>query len=136
MSSDRVVHSRRQCAGRPSRCRIAGICRMDLLRNVFTLRGGPCRVRSIAKGVLVSLSAQNFTVTVDGTAFDMQGREGVFAAVSDWMYLPVGSQVAIAGTSGEVAIVTARASQAFPVHYGSADSVAVEVRGAGRATRR
>ena len=39
---------------------------------------------------------------------DMQGREGVFAAVSDWMYLPVGLQVAIAGTSGEVAIVTAR----------------------------
>jgi 5-deoxy-glucuronate isomerase len=85
---------------------------------VFTLRAGDPAEFTLngEEGVLVSLSAQNFTVTVDGTAFDMQGRDGVFAAVSDWMYLPVGSQVAIAGTSGEVAIVTARASQAFPVH--------------------
>ena len=104
---------------------------------VFMLRAGDPAEFTLdgEEGVLVSLSAQNFTVTVDGVAFDMQGREGVFAAVSDWMYLPVGSQVAITGNSGEVAIVTARASQAFPVHYGSADSVAVEVRGAGRATR-
>ena len=65
---------------------------------VFTLQAGDPAEFTLdgEEGVLVSLSAQNFSVTVDGTTFDMQGREGVFAAVSDWMYLPVGSQVAIA----------------------------------------
>ena len=87
------------------------------------------------EGVLVSLSAQDFVALVDGREFPMRGRAGVFAAVSDWMYLPVGSRVSIVGDSGEVAIVTARASEVFPVHYGPAESVPVEVRGAGRSTR-
>ena len=93
----------------------------------FTLEG--------EEGVLVSLSAQDFLVTVNGQDFPMKGRAGVFAAVSDWMYLPVGAQVSIRGSSGEVAIVTARASEVFDVHYGPAESVPVEVRGAGRSTR-
>ena len=65
----------------------------------------------------------------------MRGREGVFAAVSDWIYLPVDADVTITGNSGEVAICTARASKAFPMYYGQASSVPVEVRGAGQSTR-
>jgi 5-deoxy-glucuronate isomerase len=105
--------------------------------HVYTLRSGDPAdfVLDGEEGVLVSLSAQDFVVTVDGQEFPMRGRAGVFAAVSDWMYLPVGSRVSIIGDSGEVAIVTARASQKFPVHYGAAESVSVEVRGAGRSTR-
>jgi 5-deoxy-glucuronate isomerase len=47
------------------------------------------------EGVLLPLSAQNVSVSVDGQAFTLKGRTGVFAAVSDWIYLPVGSKVFI-----------------------------------------
>jgi 5-deoxy-glucuronate isomerase len=87
------------------------------------------------EAVLVPLSARNFVVTVDREVFHMNGRVGVFDVVSDWMYLPVGSQVSISGNSGEVAIVSARTSKVFPVYYGAADTVSVEVRGSGRSTR-
>ena len=105
--------------------------------RVFTLRSGDPATFTLEgeEGVLVSLSARDFRVSVDGREFPMRGREGVFAAVSDWMYLPVDSTVTVEGDSGEVAIVTARASEAFPVHYGAAETVPVEVRGAGRSTR-
>ena len=105
--------------------------------RVYTLRSGDPATFTLAgeEGVLVSLSARDFRVSVDGREFPMRGREGVFAAVSDWMYLPVDSTVTVEGDSGEVAIVTARASEAFPVHYGAAETVPVEVRGAGRSTR-
>ena len=105
--------------------------------RVYTLRSGDPATFTLAgeEGVLVSLSARDFLVSVDGREFPMRGREGVFAAVSDWMYLPVDSTVTVTGESGEVAIVTARASEVFPVHYGPAESVPVEVRGAGRSTR-
>lgn len=105
--------------------------------RVYTLRSGDPATFTLEgeEGVLVSLSARDFRVSVNGREFPMRGREGVFAAVSDWMYLPVDSTVTIEGDSGEVAIVTARASEAFPVHYGAAETVPVEVRGAGRSTR-
>lgn len=105
--------------------------------RVYTLRSGDPATFTLEgeEGVLVSLSARDFRVSVNGREFPMRGREGVFAAVSDWMYLPVDSTVTVEGESGEVAIVTARASEAFPVHYGAAETVPVEVRGAGRSTR-
>ena len=105
--------------------------------RVYTLRSGDPATFTLAgeEGVLVSLSARDFLVSIDGREFPMRGREGVFAAVSDWMYLPVDSTVTVTGEGGEVAIVTARASEVFPVHYGPAESVPVEVRGAGRSTR-
>lgn len=87
------------------------------------------------EGVLVPLSAENVTVTVDGAAFTLKGRRGVFAAVSDWMYIPVGSTITIAGESGEIALCTARASEVFPVYHVDATDVSVEVRGSGQATR-
>lgn len=87
------------------------------------------------EAVIVPLSAQNFTVTVDGTQYPMQGRAGVFASVADWLYAPVGSTVTLTGTQGEVAICTARASEVFPVHYTPAKDVPVESRGAGLASR-
>ena len=105
--------------------------------RVYTLLSGDPATFTLEgeEGVLVSLSARDFRVSVNGREFPMRGREGVFAAVSDWMYLPVDSTVTVQGDSGEVAIVTARASEAFPVHYGAAETVPVEVRGAGRSTR-
>ncbi|MSX39720.1 MAG: 5-deoxy-glucuronate isomerase, partial [Actinobacteria bacterium] len=69
------------------------------------------------EGVLVPLSAENVSVTVDGTAFSLAGRKGVFASVSDWIYIPVGSTVTMTGDSGEIALCTARASEVFPVQH-------------------
>jgi 5-deoxy-glucuronate isomerase len=90
---------------------------------------------SADEGVLVPLSAQDVRVTIDGETFVLAGRTGVFDAVSDWLYVPVGSTLAIAGDAGEVALCTARATEAFPVVHVAAADVPVEVRGAGRSTR-
>lgn len=85
--------------------------------------------------VIVPLSSRAMTVTVNGTVFDIVGRPGVFAAVADWLYAPVGASVTVTGEPGEFAVCTARAEREFPVHHGHAASVPVEPRGAGFATR-
>ena len=86
------------------------------------------------EGVLVPLSATDVDVSVNGESVRMTGRRGVFDAVSDWLYVPVGSHLEIRG-SGEVALCTARAEKVFPMVHVAASDVPVEVRGAGRATR-
>jgi len=87
------------------------------------------------EAVVVPLSARDVAVTIDGQHFTLQGRDGVFDSVSDWIYVPVGSQIEIAGAAGEVALCTAVASVPHPVTYTPAHEVPVEVRGAGFATR-
>ncbi|HET7762026.1 MAG TPA: 5-deoxy-glucuronate isomerase [Phycicoccus sp.] len=104
--------------------------------EVFDLAAGPARrVLHGVEAVLVPLSATDVQVTVDGSDHALRGRVGVFDAVSDWMYLPLGSEVVVSGTSGEVALCTARATEHFPVQVTAAEDVPVEVRGGGRATR-
>jgi 5-deoxy-glucuronate isomerase len=87
------------------------------------------------EGVIVPLSARNVRVAVDFEEFTLEGRDGVFSAVSDWIYAPVGSTVTISGDSGEIAVCSARASEIFPVAHIKAADVKVEVRGSGQATR-
>lgn len=87
------------------------------------------------EAVIVPLSARDLRVSVDGQEFTLAGREGVFAAVTDWLYAPVGAHLVVHAPSGEVAICTSRASEHHPVQYTPAVDVPVEVRGAGRATR-
>lgn len=87
------------------------------------------------EAVLISLSAQNFKVKVDGQEFTLAGRAGVFAQVSDWIYLPVNSKIELIGRTGEVALCTSKANKVFPVKYVAAIDVPVEVRGSGKATR-
>lgn len=87
------------------------------------------------EAVIVPLSARNVRVTIDGSEFTLDGRDGVFAAVSDWIYVPINSVVTLDGAGGEVAICTARATEFHPVRYVAAADVSVEVRGSGRATR-
>lgn len=104
--------------------------------EVADLAAGPfTRVLDGVEGVLVPLSATDLRVTVDGRTHTLQGRTGVFEAVSDWMYLPLGCEVAVSAASGEVALCTARATERLPVHVTAAHDVPVEVRGGGRATR-
>jgi len=104
--------------------------------EVFDLAAGPAtRVLDELEGVLVPLSATDLRVTVDGDTHTLRGRTGVFEAVSDWMYLPVGADIEIVAAAGEVALCTARATGRFPVCVTTADDVPVEVRGGGRASR-
>lgn len=97
--------------------------------------GGLTRTMDGCEGVLVPLSATDVEVEVDGEAYRLAGRVGVFAAVSDWLYVPSGSQLTVRGTAGEIALCTARTEVRHPVAYVPAAEVEVEVRGAGRATR-
>lgn len=105
--------------------------------QVYTLVAGvPVTTRLEGlEGVIVPLSARDVDVTVDGERLRMTGRSGVFDAVTDWIYVPVGSSVTLEAAAGEVAICTARATQIHPLAHVPAADVPVEVRGAGFATR-
>jgi 5-deoxy-glucuronate isomerase len=70
--------------------------------------------------------------------YDLQGRDSVFSAVTDFAYVGRESVVELSavGSRGcEVALPSARCSRVLPPAYGPAADVPVEVRGAGNATR-
>ena len=103
------------------------------------LRLAPGRTRVLATGEAeraVLPLAGALTVEVEGRRFGLTGRESVFAAVTDWAYLPIDAEVRLSSTGGcEVALPSAKATRRFdPVHI-AAEEVPVEVRGAGNATR-
>jgi 5-deoxy-glucuronate isomerase len=76
------------------------------------------------------------TVECDGQRIELAGRETVFAGVSDWAYVPVGSEVRVGGTAGtEAALCTACADRRLELHHTPAAAVPVEIRGAGSASR-
>jgi 5-deoxy-glucuronate isomerase len=78
----------------------------------------------------------SLTVECDGRRIELAGRETVFAGLSDWAYVPVGSEVRFGTRSGaEAALCTARAGERLELHHGRAADVPVEIRGAGRASR-
>ena len=105
--------------------------------EVFEVNGGLpfTRLMGGIEGVLVPLSASDLVVVINEVTYPMTGRIGVFDAVSDWLYVPLGSKLSVSGATGEVALCTARATKEHPVCYTPASDVVVEVRGAGRATR-
>lgn len=78
-------------------------------------------------------------VDVEGRSFHLDGRESVFSAVTDWLYLPAQTEARLHSATqpagAEVALPSSRASRRFDPAYVSADSVPVEVRGAGPSTR-
>lgn len=76
------------------------------------------------------------TVEVGGRTFDLEGREDVFSRVTDFAYLPVGSEAVLRSDAGaEVALPNARAERRLDPAYVPARAVQVEVRGGGQATR-
>jgi 5-deoxy-glucuronate isomerase len=78
----------------------------------------------------------SWQVSANGTTFDLKGRRDVFAGPTDLCYLPPGPMARIsAPEGGEVAICTARTERGgSPTHY-PAESVVIEIRGAGDGTR-
>ncbi|HXH96254.1 MAG TPA: 5-deoxy-glucuronate isomerase, partial [Gaiellaceae bacterium] len=80
--------------------------------------------------------AGSAVVEVDGLRFELEGRSSVFARVSDWAYLPIGSKAVLSSDAGaELALASARAERRFEPAYVAAADVPIEVRGAGQATR-
>ncbi|MEV4641857.1 5-deoxy-glucuronate isomerase [Actinoplanes sp. NPDC049548] len=75
-------------------------------------------------------------VTCDDERITLTGRRSVFSRVTDFAYVPAGSSVTIrAGNGGRFALPSARTTRRLPFRYGPAESVPVELRGAGQASR-
>jgi 5-deoxy-glucuronate isomerase len=74
------------------------------------------------------------TVRVDGEEFALEGREGVFSAVTDFAYAPRDAHVEITG-HGRIALPAAAARNRLEPRYVAAEAVPVELRGAGNASR-
>ena len=87
------------------------------------------------EAVVVPLSALSVTLQINNKKHLLAGRSGVFAGVADWFYAPVGAKFSLSADTGEVAVCTAVANKQFPAHHGLANTVPVEPRGAGFATR-
>jgi 5-deoxy-glucuronate isomerase len=105
---------------------------------VFSLAPGV--ERSIAldgsEAVVLPISATDVTVDIDGARFTLDGRVSVFDRVTDFAYAPRGAEVRLTTShGGEVALATARCQNRLTPRYGPADGVAIEIRGAGPATR-
>ena len=95
--------------------------------------------RTLATGsreVAVLPLSGSCVVECDGTRLELQGREHVFASVSDFAYVPRDSEMRIATESGgRFALPAAEARRRLEPRYGPAEEVPVEIRGAGQASR-
>lgn len=97
--------------------------------------------RSIDTGdtemIVLPLSATDLTIEVEGQdTFNVDGRTSVFARITDFCYVGRDAKMNITSASGgEVALATARCERRLPARYGPASGVAIEIRGAGPATR-
>lgn len=78
----------------------------------------------------------SLTVEVEAHSFRLEGRESVFSAVTDFVYVPIDAGVRIT-TAGplEVAFATAEATRRIDPYRIDAADVRVEVRGGGAGTR-
>ena len=106
--------------------------------RVLTLAPGTTRALETGDDeiAVVPLSGGALTVEVDGSRFDLEGRESVFARVTDWAYAPIGARLTLTSPAGcEVALASARATVRHDPAAVDARDVPVEVRGAGAASR-
>lgn len=108
------------------------------------------RIAHLGKGQSAQLNAQaieriivplsgSFDVTYqssDGVekSQHLHGRTSVFDGPTDSLYLPINTSAVVSGT-GRVAVAEAPADESFPIAYIPRESVAVEMRGAGSASR-
>ncbi|WP_454083377.1 5-deoxy-glucuronate isomerase [Georgenia sp. Marseille-Q6866] len=94
-----------------------------------TLHTGPDEM------VVLPLSG-SCAVEVEGVSYPLAGRPDVFTAVTDSLYVPVGTTLTVTSPGGAtLALPTARATRRRPVAYQGADGVRTELRGAGQASR-
>jgi 5-deoxy-glucuronate isomerase len=105
--------------------------------RILELEAGGSRALQTADDELIVLPlAGACFVTCDGEAFALEGRDDVFAAVSDFAYVPRDARVEIASEAGgRFALPSARAGRRLDPRHVAADQVPVELRGAGHASR-
>ncbi len=105
--------------------------------RVLSLAPGSSRVIETGPDeVLLVPLAGGASVRLDDDEISLEGRQSVFDGPTDFAYLPAGSTVMIeSARGGRFALAGARADTRLPFRYGPAADVAVEVRGAGQATR-
>jgi 5-deoxy-glucuronate isomerase len=85
---------------------------------------------------VLPLTAGSVTVEVEGRSFRLAGRASVFDRVTDFAYLPIDCEARVSSPDGgEVALPAALAGRRADPYHAPAEEVAVEVRGAGQATR-
>jgi 5-deoxy-glucuronate isomerase len=105
--------------------------------DVITLQAGEQRrieTGSLERSV-VSLSGR-VSIEFDNQRHDLRDRGTVFRGVSDFAYIGIDNEfVLTATTDTQVAIPHAIADQRHPAVFVQAESVPIELRGAGQATR-
>jgi 5-deoxy-glucuronate isomerase len=78
----------------------------------------------------------SLTVETESHSFHLEGRAGVFAAVTDFAYVPIDADVRITTVEPcEIALCTAVATRRIDPYRVAAPDVRVEIRGGGAGTR-
>jgi len=107
------------------------------LRVVELTPGVPREVRTGDSEVFVLPQSGSCEVAVAGEeTFALQGRQSVFARITDFAYVGRDSTFTLSSPGGAVvAIASAVCERKLSARYGPAEQVPVELRGAGPATR-
>ncbi|MCW2801576.1 MAG: iolB [Aeromicrobium sp.] len=88
-----------------------------------------------AETIVISLSG-SAGVTIDGHAYDLEGRPDVFAGVSDAVYAPRDAEVIVTSIEGgRFALASAKCERRLEPAYLPKSDVPVELRGAGQSSR-
>lgn len=106
--------------------------------RVIRLEAGEARILTTGPDeiAVLPLSGGGVRLEVDGRLIELEGRRSVFARISDWAYVPMDTEVRLTSPAGcELALASARASRRLEPAVVAAEEVAVEIRGAGPATR-
>ena len=105
--------------------------------RVLPLAAGASHAFETGEDELIVLPLEGgCAVTVDGEAFELEGRTGVFDDRTDFAYAPRGAHVEIASEAGgRFALPSSRAQHRLEPRHVAASDVAVELRGAGQMSR-
>jgi 5-deoxy-glucuronate isomerase len=98
--------------------------------------GGSCVLDTAEHELIVLPLGGACSVTADGEPFELEGRSDVFAAVTDFLYVPRDAHVVIASDGGgRFALPSSRADRRLEARHVVAEDVPVELRGRGQASR-
>ncbi len=105
--------------------------------EVLTMATGDSRIVHTGPAEVAVLPlAGSCTIEIEGKRFDVDGRDSVFTGVAGFAYAPIDSELKVtSSTGGEIAICSAVATRRIDPYVVPARAVAVEVRGAGTASR-
>jgi 5-deoxy-glucuronate isomerase len=106
------------------------------LRVLELEAGGSCVFASGGDELLVVPLEGACVVECESRRFDLVGRRGVFAGVSDFAYVPIDAEVRVTSPGGgRFVLPSVRAANRLDPAYGPAGEIPVELRGAGQCSR-